>query len=50
MLCLLSADDSITSSEEAYEKVPEIEENCFATREHLHHSSSDSDYDDVSNW
>ncbi|KAL6489042.1 hypothetical protein MHYP_G00027830 [Metynnis hypsauchen] len=36
-------DDSSTSSDEAYENVPDIdEENC--------ESSSSSDYDDVANW
>ncbi|KAL7886989.1 hypothetical protein AOLI_G00047100 [Acnodon oligacanthus] len=36
-------DDSSTSSDEAYENVPDIdEENC--------ESSSSSDYDDVTNW
>ncbi|XP_046703689.1 uncharacterized protein LOC124384782 isoform X2 [Silurus meridionalis] len=43
-------DDSSTSSEEAYENVAEIEENCFAGSERTAHSSSDSDYDDVCNW
>ncbi|XP_036446226.1 T-cell differentiation antigen CD6-like [Colossoma macropomum] len=39
----LNQDDSSTSSDEAYENVPDIdEENC--------ESSSSSDYDDVANW
>ncbi|XP_060778319.1 T-cell differentiation antigen CD6-like isoform X2 [Neoarius graeffei] len=41
-------DDSSTSSEEAYENVAETK-NYFARSEPVH-SSSDSDYDDVSNW
>ncbi|XP_026770059.3 T-cell differentiation antigen CD6-like isoform X2 [Pangasianodon hypophthalmus] len=42
-------DDSSTSSEEAYENVAEVE-NFFAKSEQSVHSSTDSDYDDVSNW
>lgn len=46
----LSVDDSSTSSEEPYENVAEIDQNYFARSEQSVHSSSDNDYDDVSNW
>lgn len=46
----LSLDDSSTSSEEPYENVTEIDKSYFARSEPSVHSSSDSDYDDVSNW
>ncbi|XP_058256785.1 T-cell differentiation antigen CD6-like isoform X2 [Hemibagrus wyckioides] len=46
----LDQDDSSTSSEEPYENVAEIDKSYFARSEPSVHSSSDSDYDDVSNW